>query len=79
MKLKNLIPLCCRAKFVRQFGDARLLKNSDGRHELVGGSIADRQTALEWASLFAHEIVFTHFHRRKSRGNPVRIPRLQTV
>jgi hypothetical protein len=29
---------------------------------LIGGFDADRTAAFEWTSLFAHEIVFTHFH-----------------
>lgn len=63
MKLKNLIPLRYRTKLIRQFGQAKLVKLPNGQHELVGGSDTDRADAFEWSSLFAHEIVFTHFHR----------------
>lgn len=63
MKLKNLFLLRNRSRLVRQFGGARLMKLSNGQHELIGGSNRDRSAAYEWASLFAHEIVFTHFHR----------------
>lgn len=63
MKLKNLIPLRYRTKLIRQFGKAKLVKLPNGQHELIGGSDADRGAAFEWVSLFAHEIVFTHFHR----------------
>ena len=63
MKLKNLIPLRYRTKLIRQFGDAKLVKLPNGQHELIGGTDQDRTAAFEWASLFAHEIVFTHFHR----------------
>jgi hypothetical protein len=63
MKLNNLIPLRCRNRLVRQFGQARLVRRPNGQHELIGGTDADRAAAFEWASLFAHEIVFTHFHR----------------
>ena len=63
MKLKNLIPLRYRTNLIRQFGQAKLVKLPNGQHELIGGSDSDRTAALEWASLFAHEIVFTHFHR----------------
>ena len=63
MKLKNLIPLRYRTKLIRQFGNAKLVKLPNGQHELVGGTEADRAAAYEWTSLFAHEIVFTHFHR----------------
>jgi len=63
MKLKNLIPQRFRRRLVRQFGQAKLVKLPNGQHELIGGTDADRTAAFEWVSLFAHEIVFTHFHR----------------
>lgn len=63
MKLKKLIPLRYRTKLIRRFGGAQLIRQSDGQHELVGGSEADRRAAYEWVSLFGHEIVFTHFFR----------------
>ena len=71
MKLKNLIPQRFRRRLVRQFGQAKLVKLPNGQHELIGGSDADRAAAFEWTSLFAHEIVFTHFCREnKSRCRP---------
>jgi hypothetical protein len=83
MKLKNLIPLRYRTKLIRQFGQAKLVKVPNGQHELIGGTDSDRTAAFEWASLFAHEIVFTHFyHEAKSRtgqGKPLFAPRLQPV
>lgn len=63
MKLKNLFLLRNRNRLVRQFGGARLVKLPNGQHELIGGADRDRSAAYEWVSLFAHEIVFTHFHR----------------
>ena len=63
MKLKNLIPQCRRQQVVQQFGRAKLVKLPNGQHELLGGTDADRAAAFEWSTLFAHEIVFTHFHR----------------
>ena len=63
MKLKNLIPQRHRCHLVRQFGEASLVRLPNGQHELIGGTNADRTAAFEWTSLFAHEIVFTHFHR----------------
>jgi hypothetical protein len=63
MNLKNIIPLRYRSRLILQFGDARLIRRPNGQHELVGGTDTDRATAFEWSSLFAHEIVFTHFHR----------------
>jgi hypothetical protein len=72
MKSKNLIPFCHRAKIIRQFGVAKLVKLSNGQHELIGGSNADRTAAFEWVSLFAHEIVFTHYLREESK--PAQVP-----
>jgi hypothetical protein len=63
MKLKNIIPKRYRKQLIRRFGDAKLVKLPNGQHELLGGSDADRTAAFEWVSLFAHKIVFTHFHR----------------
>jgi hypothetical protein len=63
MKLQHLIPQRLPGKVIQQFGDARLIRHRDGQHELIGGTAADRTAAFEWVSLFAHEIVFTHFYR----------------
>ena len=81
MKLKNLIPLRYRTKLVRQFGGAKLVKLPNGQHELIGGTDADRTAAFEWTSLFAHEIVFTHFHQAapSPKRNPLFSPRLQAM
>jgi len=74
MKLKNLIPARYRSKLVRQFGNAKLVKLANGQHELLGGTEADRAAAYEWTSLFAHEIVFTHFHRAAEENCQPRKP-----
>jgi len=60
MKLKNIIHQRYRNQVVRQFGNAKLIRQPNGQHEIVGGTDADRATAFEWSSLFAHEVVFTH-------------------
>jgi hypothetical protein len=65
MKLKNLIPQRYRRQLVRRFGRAELVRLANGQYELIGGTDADRAAAFEWTSLFAHEIVFTHFHREE--------------
>jgi len=39
------------------FGNARLVKNHDGKIELLGGSLDDRRAAREWCSLFLHQAV----------------------
>ena len=50
-------------KIVNRFGNALLIKRSDGKHELVGGSDRDYTEAKEWVSLFAHEIVLSSSSR----------------
>ena len=56
-------------KIVNRFGNALLIKRSDGKHELVGGSDRDYTEAKEWVSLFAHEIVFSRpVKRQQQRG-----------
>lgn len=81
MKLENLIPQRYQKQTVRQFGQAKLVKLPNGQHELIGGSDSDRTAAFEWVSLFAHEIVFTHFLCNEPR--PARkascFPQLQPV
>ena len=44
---------------VANFGQATLHRRGDGRYELHGGSASDHQAALDWASLFQHDAVFT--------------------
>jgi len=59
MKIKNyswLIP--APAETIAHFGAARLVRNFDGRHELIGGTAEHQAAAREWCSLFAPEIVF---------------------
>jgi hypothetical protein len=76
MKLKNIIPQRYRNQVVRQFGAAKLIRQPNGQHELVGGTDTDRADAFEWSSLFAHEIVFTHFHREDhARSRPRNLTR----
>jgi hypothetical protein len=79
MKLKNLIPLRYRTRLIQQFGQAKLVKLPNGQHELIGGTDRDRTAAFEWASLFAHEIVFTHFLREEPARKPLCFPRFQAV
>jgi len=46
------------AKIITSFGSASLVQTGKGRHELIGGTADDFTAAKEWASLFAHDIVF---------------------
>ena len=53
-------------QLIAAFGTARLVRNQNGRHELIGGTADDHAAAREWCSLFAHEVVFTSAPRRNS-------------
>jgi hypothetical protein len=46
-------------RIIARFGDAKLVKKADGRHELIGGTANDQTNAREWCSLFAPEVVFS--------------------
>jgi len=46
-----------------RFGQAALVRRADGHHELVGGAPGDVTAAREWASLFAHDLVFSRAGR----------------
>jgi hypothetical protein len=48
---------------VLHFGEAKLVRDANGCHELIGGTVSDLVTAKEWVSLFAHEMVFYHSKR----------------
>ena len=47
-------------QIIATFGTARLVRNLNGRHELIGGTADDHAEAREWCSVFAHEIVIRH-------------------
>ena len=44
---------------VAAFVTARLIRKSNDRHEITGGTPSEHSAAREWCSLFAPEIVFT--------------------
>ena len=46
-----------QTEVVATFGQAKLMKNLDGKLELIGGSKDDRLAAHEWISLFMHEAI----------------------
>jgi hypothetical protein len=54
------------ARILNRFGKAWLIKRANGKHELVGGTADDCTEAKEWASLSAHEIVFTQSVSREA-------------
>jgi hypothetical protein len=44
-------PIVKSEGIIIQFGNARLIKRADGKHELVGGCEGDFTQAKEWVSL----------------------------
>jgi len=54
---------------ILRFGGAQLVQLKNGRHRLIGGSGEDRTTALEWVSLFAHEIVLSRGQHSNQSGS----------
>ena len=58
MKLRPLMNGFGRdGEIIAQFGAAVLIRRSDGKWQLKGGSRDDRTRANEWISLFMHEVV----------------------
>ena len=59
------------------WGDARLIRHHDGRHEVIGGTAEDQAVVREWIALFAHDIVLDQPGRRGASPEGVS-PRLVT-
>jgi len=68
MKLIHRLNKHDTGRVIRKFGEARLLKHANGKHELIGGSAADIADAHDWVSLFAHEVVITRPGSRRVVG-----------
>jgi hypothetical protein len=67
MKLKNSFWLGeIEGETIAIFGSARLVKELNGKIELIGGTADDHADAREWCSLFAPEVVFA----RQPARNP---------
>jgi hypothetical protein len=67
MKLNYIVPNYSARQVVQQFGEAKLIRHTNGKYELIGGKATDVVAAREWVSLFAHDIVFSRaFHRTPS-------------
>lgn len=43
---------------IARFGTARLVRTDQGRYELRGGTKEERLCAIEWVSMFLHEVTF---------------------
>jgi len=47
-----------RHEVIATFGEAKLVRRSDGKYQLIGGSLRDRDAAKAWVVLFLpHERV----------------------
>jgi hypothetical protein len=58
MKLKHREETQARGReVIARFGQAALIKQTNGTWQLQGGSEEDRLSAREWISLFMHEAV----------------------
>jgi hypothetical protein len=69
MKLKTICyGLINSSRIINRFGNAWLIQMADRQFRLVGGSPDDLAAAEEWASLFAHEIVFSQSQIRRRRS-----------
>jgi hypothetical protein len=68
MKIKTITKrIVNTAKVINHFGNAWLIRRANGRHELIGGTDSDFTAAKEWASLFAHDVVFSRPVNRERR------------
>ena len=68
MKIKTIGKcLVNTAKVINRFGNAWLIRRANGRHELIGGTTGDFTAAKEWASLFAHDVVFSRPVKREQQ------------
>ena len=64
MKIYRLLSFAQdEGEIIARFGAARLIRKPDGRHELIGGTPADHTDALEWCSMFHHDLVFSSVPR----------------
>ena len=71
MKLKIICPgLINNSRIINRFGNAWLVQIADGQYRLVGGSSDDLAAAQEWASFFAHKIVFSQSQMRRRVAGP---------
>jgi hypothetical protein len=78
MKLNHFITNCNTGRVIQEFGGAKLVRRPNGKHELVGGSMADLMAANEWVSLFAHEIVFSRSICQPTLNSQVKSERLSS-
>jgi hypothetical protein len=46
------------AEIIGHFGQVRLVRKADGRHELVGGTTEARATVRKWCGLYAPFVAF---------------------
>lgn len=54
---------------INRFGSAWLVRGSNGKTALVGGTARDFTEAKEWVSLFAHDVVFSREVNQEQQPN----------
>jgi hypothetical protein len=54
--LRHYLPPAREGETIATFGDARLVRDLDGRMDIVGGTEEDRREAREWASRFLRRL-----------------------
>jgi len=71
MKLRNPLAKRQRQEVVRQFGDAMLVRNRNGQHELIGGTNAGREPISNMRYVFMGTcvIMFTNTSDATVRHN----------
>ena len=47
-------------KTIQQFGQAKLIRQPEGQHELIGGTPEDRANARDYIAFFQHEVVLSN-------------------
>ena len=61
-------------ELIASFGEARLVRDLDGKYKLLGGTADDRTAAKEWISLFMHKAVCITPHQEPARSRPGPLP-----
>jgi hypothetical protein len=56
-QISHLLPYAARMKIKHGRTEPKLLKNSQGQYELIGGTEEDIEAAKQWASFWVHEMV----------------------
>jgi hypothetical protein len=61
-------------ELIASFGEARLVRDLDGKYKLLGGTPDDRTAAKEWISLFMHKAVCITPRLEPAKSRPGLLP-----